>query len=179
MARPKKKFSDPKRQAIHEAALARRREKNRERRTMEMAAKAAEGETDFAALVEAEKQRVEEYDIVAKRTRAGGKSSPKVTTKARDNLDKAFDLMGGVAALVVWGRQNPTDFYRIWSRLIPREVAEATTALPLESLLEKLASKEEKSVGQAAMEIGEELLEKGRREAEIEDLTIGKPDLLN
>lgn len=133
-----------------------------------MASEAAEGQADFVALVEAEKERQatsQQQKIAAK----GGAQSPKVTVKARDDLALAFDLMGGVPALVVWGRANPTEFYRIWARLIPREAAEPSQAMPLETLLEKLATREEMSVGEAAIEIGVELLEEGRKQARLED----------
>jgi hypothetical protein len=172
MPRPVKKHKDPKKQKLHEAALARRRAAHAEKRTLEMAAQAAEGQADFQKLVEAEKERIESQATTF--ARKGGSTPPKVTTQARDNLAKAFDLMGGVPALVVWGRSNPTDFYRLWSRLIPREAAETSTALPLEDLLAKLASREEQSVGQAAYEIGQELLDKGKAAAEAEDAELAK-----
>lgn len=168
MARPKKIITDPVKRKKHEEALARRRAKHRENRTLEMAARAAEGQADFAALVEAEKARMDSSQQ-ATAARKGGAASPKVMTKARDDLAMAFDLMGGVPALVVWGRQNPTEFYRLWSKLIPRPVEEASSAMPLESLLEKLATKEEMSVREAAISVGEDLLEEGRKLAAIED----------
>jgi hypothetical protein len=31
---------------------------------------------------------------------------------------EAFDLLGGVPSLVVWGRENPDDFYKMASKLI-------------------------------------------------------------
>lgn len=149
---------------------------------MEMALKAAEegaeGNTDFAALVEAEKRR---RDVSQQQTagRKGAATAPKVTTKARDDLAMAFDLMGGVPALVIWGRANPTEFYRIWARLIPREAAEATSSLPLESLLEKLATREEMSVAEAAISIGHETLAKAQHDAELEDLISPRPEEFN
>jgi len=174
VARPKRKYSDPKRQKLHEAALARRRAAHAERRTLEMASQAAEGQADFAELVQVEKDRIAKTSQSVVDGRKGGALSPKVTTQARDNLAAAFDLMGGVPALVVWGRSNPTDFYRLWSRLIPREAAETSTALPLEDLLAKLASREQQSVGQAAYEIGQELLDQGKASADAEDAEQAK-----
>lgn len=142
-----------------------------------MASRAAEGASDFEALVEAQKQRMETR--AQTHGRKGGSQSPKVMSQAREDLAMAFELMGGVAALVVWGRQNPSDFYRIWAKLIPTNAQEASTALPLETLLEKLASKEEKTVGQAAYEIGEELLAKGRADMEREDAMQLDPKEIN
>lgn len=168
MPRPAKKFKTKAEEAKHAEHLRKRRARHAEAVTLRMASQAAEGQADFQALVEAEKQRM---DANQQQTagRKGAAQSPKVTTAARDNLSRAFDLMGGVPALVVWGRANPTEFYRIWARLIPKESAESTQALPLETLLSKLASKEELSVGQAAYEIGMETLEAAREQVSIED----------
>lgn len=168
MARPKKKFATKAEREAHEARLAKRRAKYHDWKTVEMAKQAAEGETDFEALVEAEKQRKESF--FQTKGRQGGSKSPRVTDAARDDLAAAFDLMGGVPALVVWGRKNPTDFYRIWARLIPTAAQSQAQSMPLEDLLEKLATREAVPVAQAAREIGEELLEKGRKSAEAEDI---------
>lgn len=171
MPRPKRTFKDPEKQKRHEASLKKRRLAHSKKRSLEIVAE-HEG-VNFQELVEAEKRR---HETVAQTTaRKGGSQSPKVTVKARDDLALAFDLMGGVPALVVWGRANPTEFYRIWARLIPKPAEEASSALPLEQLLEKLATREEMSVRDAAMSIGAELIERGRTEAEQEELLYGKP----
>ena len=39
----------------------------------------------------------------------------------------AFKEIGGVEALTDWAEQNPTDFYRIFSRMVPKESGGATT----------------------------------------------------
>lgn len=39
----------------------------------------------------------------------------------------AFEELGGVDALTDWAEQNPTDFYRIFSRMVPKESGGATT----------------------------------------------------
>lgn len=168
MARPKKQLPNKAAQAKHDARLKARREAQREKRTLELASKAAEGQADFAVLVEAEKSRLETR--AQTNARIGGSASPKNMVQARENLSLAFDLIGGVPALVVWGRENPTEFFRIWARLIPKEAAESPNQLPLETLLEKLASREGQTVGQAALAIGQETLEAGRIGMMAEDL---------
>lgn len=177
MSQRKKKYDDPKKQAKHEANLARRRAKNREKKTLEMASKAAEGQSDFQELVEAERLRQE--DLKTANARKAGSKSPKIMSQAREDLATAFELMGGVPALVVWGRENPTDFYRIWAKLIPTQVREETQALPLETLLEKLASKEEKTVLQAATEIGQETMNSARDAVIREDAMPTDPNKIN
>src|SRR6266496_2386030 len=57
--------------------------------------------------------------------RYGGrrKGTPnKATAATREALQKAFDDLGGVPALVKWGKANPDEFYRLWGRLIPGEI---------------------------------------------------------
>lgn len=60
--------------------------------------------------------------------RRGGrpKGSPnKITTSMRECFRAAFDELGGVPALVAWGRENQTEFYKLTARLIPVEVTGA------------------------------------------------------
>jgi hypothetical protein len=57
---------------------------------------------------------------------------------AKEALLSAFDRLGGVNGLVKWGKQNPTEFYRIWARLLPREDSLAVTAVGVEDLLREL-----------------------------------------
>lgn len=51
------------------------------------------------------------------------KGVPNKSTKAiKAALIEAFDELGGVAALVRWGRNEPTDFYKLWAKLLPTEI---------------------------------------------------------
>lgn len=42
-----------------------------------------------------------------------------------ESLKQAFHALGGVEALVAWGRSRPTDFYRLTGKLIPQEIKAA------------------------------------------------------
>lgn len=46
----------------------------------------------------------------------------RATASIKGAFVEAFDKLGGVPALVAWGKDNPTDFYKLVSRLIPVEV---------------------------------------------------------
>ncbi len=46
----------------------------------------------------------------------------KRTRNVKAALERAFERMGGVRALVAWGRDNPTEFYKIWAKLLPRDL---------------------------------------------------------
>ena len=184
MPRPNTKTMTPAQKKAHAARLAKRRERHANRVAVDKAVAAAieggEGGADFDKMVEEERKRLEnQYGLGKHHGVEGGSKSPKVTVTARDNLAKAFDFLGGVPALVAWGKANPTEFYRIWARLIPKEVAEPVGAIPLESLLEKLATREHMSVHAAAIDIGQETMEAARKQVEIEDATGLRPEDIN
>lgn len=46
----------------------------------------------------------------------------KKPNRSLDNLRKAFKKIGGWQALADWAEDNKTEFYRIWSKTLPREV---------------------------------------------------------
>ena len=37
----------------------------------------------------------------------------------------AFDLIGGVPRLAVWAHTNPTDFYKLYSKMLPSQASSA------------------------------------------------------
>lgn len=46
----------------------------------------------------------------------------KSTASVKAALEEAFEKMGGIKALVEWGNDNPTEFYKLWSKLIPADI---------------------------------------------------------
>lgn len=40
----------------------------------------------------------------------------------REAWREAFDKLGGVDALVAWGKTNPDDFYKAVTKLIPTDI---------------------------------------------------------
>lgn len=174
MARPRRQFETKAQQKAHEERLKKRNARHLEAKKLRAASQAAEGEVDFEQLVEVERIRL--GDIEKQQSKAA-KHSPKTITAARENLTLAFDLMGGVPALVAWGRQNQTEFYRLWARLIPKESVEVTAQLPLEALLQKLSSRESMSVAEAAYSVGTEALADAR--VRVIEHDARNPDDLN
>lgn len=105
-----------------------------------------------------------------KQQELAGKSIPKAVKSSRAQLIQAFEDMGGIPALVAWGKKNPTEFYRIWARIIPREAEDGQTdKMPLETLLSKLAERSDQPIDQAAREIGAEALAKASGDVSLED----------
>jgi len=45
----------------------------------------------------------------------------KLTRGAKEAFALAFDNLGGAKGLTEWGRDNLTEFYKLYSRLIPTE----------------------------------------------------------
>lgn len=46
----------------------------------------------------------------------------KTTAAAKEAFRLAFEGMGGVPALIKWAEDNATDFYKLYSKLIPIDV---------------------------------------------------------
>ena len=62
---------------------------------------------------------------MAKGVKTGGrtKGTPnKMTVAVKEAFRQAFDELGGVDALVTWAQDNQTQFYQLYSKLIPTEV---------------------------------------------------------
>lgn len=63
-----------------------------------------------------------------------------VTKQAKEALELAFQGVGGVPALIRWGKTNKTEFYKIWARLIPKDVS-VNPGVGLEEMLERLSDR--------------------------------------
>ena len=46
--------------------------------------------------------------------------------KVINAFHNAFELMGGTARLTLWGDENPTEFYKLYAKLMPRQVEQET-----------------------------------------------------
>lgn len=46
----------------------------------------------------------------------------KFTSSVKDAFASAFETLGGASALAIWGKDNPTDFYKLASKLIPSDI---------------------------------------------------------
>jgi hypothetical protein len=46
----------------------------------------------------------------------------KLTLSAKVALEMAFEGIGGAKALEKWGNENQTEFYKIWSKIIPKDI---------------------------------------------------------
>lgn len=58
-----------------------------------------------------------------KKTGGRTRGTPNRTTAAcKEALSLAFDGIGGVAALRTWAKANQTQFYKLWSKMLPQEV---------------------------------------------------------
>ena len=52
-------------------------------------------------------------------------TSNKLTTAAKEAIEKAFANIGGVDALTEWARANKDTFYsRVWTKIIPLQVGD-------------------------------------------------------
>ncbi|MGN6205969.1 hypothetical protein [Humibacter sp.] len=46
----------------------------------------------------------------------------KTTASVKQALIDAFEKMGGVPSLVTWGKEHPTEFYKLYVKLLPTDV---------------------------------------------------------
>jgi hypothetical protein len=46
----------------------------------------------------------------------------KATASVKAAILEAFEKRGGVASLVAWAKEDPTEFYKLWGRIAPTEV---------------------------------------------------------
>lgn len=86
--------------------------------------------------------------VAGKKTGGRVAGTPNKTTAAvKEALTAAFDEIGGSANLATWARANETEFYRLWVKMLPTEVAGSVSLLtvPLkeedEALLNEYLSK--------------------------------------
>jgi len=57
--------------------------------------------------------------------KAGGrqKGTPnKTTASVKEALQKAFKELGGIKALTEWAKDEPTEFYKLYCKLLPKEL---------------------------------------------------------
>jgi hypothetical protein len=47
----------------------------------------------------------------------------KSTAAVKQALIEAFDELGGVPSLVAWAKKQPTEFYKLWAKMMPLEVS--------------------------------------------------------
>ena len=46
----------------------------------------------------------------------------KRTETVKDALEQAFSGIGGAKALAEWAADNQTEFYKLWGKLLPRDI---------------------------------------------------------
>lgn len=45
-----------------------------------------------------------------------------ITYAVKEALVESFARLGGIDALVEWGKANQGDYYKIWARMLPTEI---------------------------------------------------------
>ncbi|MCY1394487.1 hypothetical protein D3C76_497980 [compost metagenome] len=66
----------------------------------------------------------------------------KATKEVKEALTEAFDKLGGVAALVRWGKDEPGEFYKLWARMLPHEIKQGPPQEdPLSLLLQQISGR--------------------------------------
>lgn len=47
----------------------------------------------------------------------------KKTAQVKEALQAVYAEKGGDTALLAWAQKNPTEFYKLWGRMLPQEVS--------------------------------------------------------
>lgn len=69
------------------------------------------------------------------------KGTPNKSTAAvKSALVDAFEQLGGVGALVEWGKDNRGEFYKLWAKLLPTEIKNADGEALRLQLVEEIVS---------------------------------------
>lgn len=65
----------------------------------------------------------------------------RTTASAKEAFALAFDRLGGEEGLATWAAENQTDFYKLYSKLIPTDVNNSLSlADPVKELLDSIGS---------------------------------------
>ncbi len=62
----------------------------------------------------------------------------KLTTNVKDNVIAVFEGIGGVDNMIEWARENQTDFYKLYAKLLPRDLNITQGDSVIEKILEGL-----------------------------------------
>ncbi|MGV8856745.1 MAG: hypothetical protein ACOH2L_19175 [Devosia sp.] len=46
----------------------------------------------------------------------------KITTTVKRSIEATYSGIGGLDAFIAWARENPTEFYRLWAKMLPLQV---------------------------------------------------------
>ena len=68
----------------------------------------------------------------------------KLTKSAREAFQLAFEGMGGYPKLQAWALDNPTEFYKLYARLIPVEHVGDGGAGPIQTIVKHVYESEPK-----------------------------------
>lgn len=63
----------------------------------------------------------------------------KTTATVKSVLEETFERMGGVDAMHAWASENPTEFFKIYAKLLPVEMKGEVKHTGLDKLAERLA----------------------------------------
>lgn len=78
---------------------------------------------------------------MAKGRKTGGRqpgTPNKITKSAREAFQLAFEGIGGYPKLQEWGEANPTEFFKLYARLIPVEHVGEGGAGPISTVVKHI-----------------------------------------
>ena len=85
-------------------------------------------------------EKVGEKSRGGKRLNSGRKAGVpnKISSCVKDNVIEVFQSIGGVNNMAVWASENQTQFYNLYSKLLPLQVDANVTINPIADLLNQI-----------------------------------------
>lgn len=93
---------------------------------------------------------------LGRKTGGRTKGTPnRATAAAKDALREAFESMGGASALAAWGKENPSEFYKLWVKILPLDLNHSPMVEDRLSVLFREISKNRNAVLRPVSELDE------------------------
>lgn len=54
------------------------------------------------------------------------------TTAVKEALSLAFEGIGGTPKLIAWANEQPTEFFKLWAKMLPQELIAKVAVIPAE-----------------------------------------------
>lgn len=62
-------------------------------------------------------------DTIARGVGRPAGSPNKLSKTAKDNIESVFEMIGGLANMARWAKENETEFYKHYAKLIPIDIS--------------------------------------------------------
>lgn len=72
----------------------------------------------------------------------------KLSNSVKENLTAVFTRLGGTAAMADWAAENQTEFYKLYAKMLPRNIQAEVKHSMVDDLTERLMAAKERTDAQ-------------------------------